>query len=135
MNGLLIRTAPAVHRNGLTIKPYVYNGTGKDVLTAFMDTIPGPQREHKTGSVHYDSDGGPRCGRTGNPKLSEDPGEVTCRFCRRILDGTHGTGNRQPDLPCGTPAAYRRHFRRGEKPCESCQQAEARRKAAYRRPA
>ena len=29
--------------------------------------------------------------------------------------------------PCGTPAAYRRHLRYGEKPCESCKQAEARR--------
>jgi hypothetical protein len=25
--------------------------------------------------------------------------------------------------PCGTLAAYRRHSRRGEKPCEACRQA------------
>jgi hypothetical protein len=29
--------------------------------------------------------------------------------------------------PCGTPAAYRRHKRHGERPCESCAQAERRR--------
>jgi hypothetical protein len=27
--------------------------------------------------------------------------------------------------PCGTPAAYRRHQRHGEKPCERCRRAEA----------
>ena len=25
--------------------------------------------------------------------------------------------------PCGTPAAYQRHIRRGEKPCEPCREA------------
>ena len=25
--------------------------------------------------------------------------------------------------PCGTPAAYRRHYDRGEKPCDPCAQA------------
>lgn len=28
---------------------------------------------------------------------------------------------------CGTPANYRAHLRRGEKPCRSCRQAESRR--------
>ncbi len=28
--------------------------------------------------------------------------------------------------PCGTLAAYRRHLRRGEPPCESCRQANSR---------
>ena len=33
-----------------------------------------------------------------------------------------------PELkPCGTPAAYRRHLRRGETLCRSCRQAEQRR--------
>ena len=27
--------------------------------------------------------------------------------------------------PHGTPAAYRRHYRHGEKPCEACRQAES----------
>lgn len=35
-------------------------------------------------------------------------------------------GRREP-APCGTPAAYRRHLRRGEKPCRGCTNAEARR--------
>lgn len=31
--------------------------------------------------------------------------------------------------PHGTPAAYRRHYRRGERPCEACRRAEALRHA------
>jgi hypothetical protein len=32
-----------------------------------------------------------------------------------------------PELrPCGTVAAYKRHQRRGERPCLSCRQAKAR---------
>lgn len=35
--------------------------------------------------------------------------------------------------PCGTPAAYRRHLRHDEEPCEACRAAEsARTCAAYR---
>ena len=34
--------------------------------------------------------------------------------------------------PCGTAAAYRRHLRRGERPCEPCRQAEALRHAEHR---
>lgn len=30
--------------------------------------------------------------------------------------------------PCGTPAAYRRHLRNGEKPCLDCHRAHAKRK-------
>lgn len=30
-----------------------------------------------------------------------------------------------PDLkPCGTPAAYRRHLRHGQEPCDACREAE-----------
>jgi hypothetical protein len=39
------------------------------------------------------------------------------------------TGYRRNELdlkPCGTMAAYTRHRRHGEKPCESCRQAAAR---------
>jgi hypothetical protein len=47
-------------------------------------------------------------------------------------------GQRWNDLdvkPCGTPAAYRRHLRHGERPCESCRQAERRRQQdRYRAP-
>jgi hypothetical protein len=40
------------------------------------------------------------------------------------------TGYRDDGLlkPCGTPAAYRRHFRRGERPCEACIIAESERR-------
>jgi hypothetical protein len=34
--------------------------------------------------------------------------------------------------PCGSQAAYRRHYRHGEEPCASCRQAEARRQADRR---
>ena len=37
-----------------------------------------------------------------------------------------------PELrPCGTPAAARRHYRRGEALCRSCKQAERRRWQDY----
>lgn len=36
-------------------------------------------------------------------------------------------GQRWADVkPCGTFAAYRRHLRHGEQPCESCRQASVR---------
>lgn len=35
--------------------------------------------------------------------------------------------------PHGTPAAYRRHQRHGETPCEACRQARNRYQAEYRR--
>ena len=37
--------------------------------------------------------------------------------------------------PHGTTAAYKRHYRRGEKPCEACRQAERRRQAGRDRKA
>lgn len=45
------------------------------------------------------------------------------------------TGRRwsEPTLkPHGTIAAHRRHYRRGELPCESCRQAACRNAADYR---
>jgi hypothetical protein len=41
VNGLIVRTMPAGLRNGLP-EPggYVYRGTGRDTLTAFMDFYP-----------------------------------------------------------------------------------------------
>lgn len=37
--------------------------------------------------------------------------------------------------PCGTRAAYQRHVRRGEKPCEACREAEADYAASRHQPA
>ena len=37
--------------------------------------------------------------------------------------------------PCGTPAAYKRHLRHGETPCDDCRQAERVRAAGNRRTA
>ena len=85
--------------------------------------------------VHLDRDGRARCGRNAGIPVTVDETAVTCQFCLNIINGTHGTGNRQPDEPCGTPAAYRRHHRHGEKPCRSCRQAEARRREDMRRAA
>jgi hypothetical protein len=75
-----------VPRNGLTWKPYVYQGRGYDVLTpelgdAFGDT------------AHIDDIG---------------------------------------LKPHGTPAAYRRHRRRGEDACRACKDAESQRQAAWK---
>jgi hypothetical protein len=44
------------------------------------------------------------------------------------------TGYRADGLlkPCGTPAAYRRHLRRGELPCTACRGADGRRKGSGR---
>lgn len=41
----------------------------------------------------------------------------------------------KPEEPCGTTAAYRKHSRRGEKPCQACREAhaDARRKRAAQR--
>lgn len=33
--------------------------------------------------------------------------------------------------PCGTPAAYTRHLRKGEEPCEPCRTANSNRIAGY----
>ena len=35
------------------------------------------------------------------------------------------TGKRDDLAPCGTAAAYRRHFRAGEKACQACRDAES----------
>ena len=35
----------------------------------------------------------------------------------------------EPSEPCGTLAAYRRHYRRGEPPCDACRIARNREKA------
>jgi len=43
-----------------------------------------------------------------------------------------GSPTRRPLYGCGTSAAYHRHIRAGEKPCQSCVQAENARTAVYR---
>ena len=74
-----VRLMPGSDRSRLPFKPYVYRGTGKDTLTAFMD-------ERK-------------------PPVPRKP---------RTLK------------PCGTVAAYRRHTRHGEEPCDACKAAKSR---------
>ena len=44
--------------------------------------------------------------------------------CRNLRDRK---GGRPPLRPCGTWAAYRRHLRAGETPCEACREADTRR--------
>lgn len=62
--------------------------------------------------------GGARCGNRG-AALFGAPGEVTCRQCL-------GRYSRWADVrPCGTLAAYRRHYRHGEQPCRQCRQADS----------
>ena len=45
-----------------------------------------------------------------------------------------GQPGRPATQPCGTPAAYARHLRHGETPCQPCRAAEMERQAKYRRP-
>ena len=84
----------SVPRNGLTWKPYRYQGTGTDMLTPDIDAMPLEAFAKPSPSHH------PLVG----------PGEMQ---------------------PCGTVAAYRRHRRRGEKPCDACREAENARSRAY----
>ena len=43
-----------------------------------------------------------------------------------IPDFARGSSGRPATRPCGTQAAYRRHKRHGEDPCEDCRRANAR---------
>jgi hypothetical protein len=75
-----------------------------------------------------------RCGIRNWSALTYMTENVTCLMCRNLIAGTHGLGNRRTDVkPCGTTAAYRRHVRHGEAPCESCLQAERRKYEDYRK--
>src|SRR5260221_10821725 len=53
--------------------------------------------------------------------LPDTPGTTAER--RRILSEAVASA-------CGTPAAYRRHLRDGEEPCQRCRQAESARRTA-----
>lgn len=55
------------------------------------------------------------------------------RAAERMRRGMRSSGRRHSDVlaPCGTDAAYRRHWRRGEKPCRPCTTAHT--EAATRR--
>lgn len=80
-------------------------------------------------ATHLDrGDGRPACGAPGavSPAITADTSAVDCVRC-------NGGGWTWPDVrPHGTVAAYRRHYRHGEEPCESCRQAKARAQADYR---
>lgn len=77
--------------------------------------------------VHFDRDGRPRCGNTKPFALTADREAVTCVFCLNLLAGTSHVGVYHADTrPHGTTAAYRRHQRHGQEPCEACKQAKAR---------
>lgn len=45
------------------------------------------------------------------------------RQYRAKQGATTGIRGRKPTQPCGTPAAYRRHRRNGEDPCDRCEAA------------
>ena len=60
------------------------------------------------------------------PRQSEpsmDPKAVYQREWRARHGARTGHQGRQASQPCGTPAAYRRHRRQGEEPCEDCRRA------------
>jgi hypothetical protein len=86
-------------------------------------------------AVHLDTGGRPRCGHPRASRLTAEEAEVTCGACLHRMRGGNTLGFRHPDWqlrPHGTAAAARRHYRRGERPCESCRQYEARRNAGRR---
>ena len=65
-----------------------------------------------------------RCGRTLRVSAKSRP-EPTCWDCRGIIrkyQGPPGLPGR-PKKPCGTTAAYRRHLKSGETPCQPCRDA------------
>ena len=52
---------------------------------------------------------------------------------RAYRDRKRGGAPRTP-APCGTTAAYARHLRNGEQPCDACREANAERhRALYRK--
>ena len=73
--------------------------------------------------THLDKDGAAMCGmcrRIAPLLLASDPGDVTCNRCL-------GNWRDWADLkPFGTLAAYRRHLRHSEKPCDACARANRR---------
>jgi hypothetical protein len=78
-------------------------------------------------AVHYAPDGRPRCGRPDPFALTGDETAVTCKHCTALMAGGNTTsGLTWAEQPHGTLAAHRRHYRLGQKPCESCRQAKAR---------
>ena len=84
-------------------------------------------------AVHLDAGGRARCGQPRPFRLAASQEQVTCARCLAGLAPVSGTRWQRADvMPHGTPAAYRRHYRYGEKPCESCRQAEARRQQERR---
>lgn len=79
-------------------------------------------------AIHFDRGGKPRCGTPWSTALTGDPAAVTCLKCAGIHAGTWATGWSRTGRvwadhkPHGTPAAARRHYRRGEPLCASCDQ-------------
>jgi hypothetical protein len=72
--------------------------------------------------------GTPSRGRPGRVLAAALAPETTVRRFERELAAMRGpcpaTGNAAVREPCGTSAAYHRHLRAGEKPCEACRLAE-----------
>jgi len=82
--------------------------------------------DHAPPRMHLDRDGRAACGTRftrGIPRLTGLATQVTCATCVAKPSGYQWSDPQ----PHGTPAAYRRHYRHGEKPCEACRQAENRR--------
>lgn len=77
--------------------------------------------------VHFGLLTGPRCGIRNWMAITGTEANVTCKRCLDLLNGTYHVGTRRIDVkPCGTPAAYRRHLRRGEPADETCLQGQRR---------
>lgn len=107
-----------------------HRARGEETCAACRAAVAADVAARRKGVIHLDRDGRTRCGHIGrNSQVAADLEDVTCQNCRDISAGIGRTlGTPWSDVrPHGTLAAYRRHYRHGEKPCESCRQANAHR--------
>lgn len=100
-----------------------------DLIATLARACAHADRRRKRLRVHYARDGQARCGRRDAARVTAVRARVTCGNCLARLPGADVSRRWHDPKPCGTTAAYRRHKRRGEAPCRSCLQANARDKA------
>lgn len=68
---------------------------------------------------------------TGSPSVWHTTAIVLCEGCGSrwqltvLAEQLSAPAAPKPPLPCGTDRAYRRHYERGEKPCDLCRAAHA----------
>ena len=81
------KPGPAIRNDLPDWRPYVYRGTGKDELTAFMDAELPPG--HHIIKVHLDRGGNRSRCRSGT-QVTTDVAKVTCGNCRKQVTAEAG---------------------------------------------